>query len=82
MAEPRASQIAGQLRHALGYRVDTADGCVGALVGVPLSGEPLRPLVLIVRDGDCVRFVSVRRVAKVLSDERRILLRPNGGGRT
>jgi hypothetical protein len=82
VAEPGASQIAGQLRHALGYRVDTAAGCVGELVGVPFSGEPLRPIVLIVRDGECVRFVSVRRVAEVLSDERRVLLRLSGDGRT
>jgi hypothetical protein len=82
LAEPGARQIAGQLRRALGYRVETADGCVGALVGVPFSGEPPRPLVLIVRDGECVRFVSVRRVAEVLGDERRILLRPSGGGGT
>jgi hypothetical protein len=66
-----------RLRLALGYRVD-ADGDAGVLVGVPHVGQPPRPLVLIVRHGDCVRFVSLRRVAEVSSDERRVVLWPAG----
>jgi hypothetical protein len=72
-AKPKASSTG--LSEALGYRVE-ADGDVGVVVGVPLAGHPPRPLVLVVRDGDCMRFVSVRRVASVLRDERRVLLCP------
>jgi hypothetical protein len=69
-----------RLRAALGYRVEGPDGDAGVLAGVPFSGRPRRPLVLIVRDRDCMRFVSVRRVRAVLSAERRVLLWPDGGG--
>jgi hypothetical protein len=71
-AKPKGSST--ELSEALGYCVE-ADGDVGVVVGVPLAGQP-RPLVLVVRDGDRVHFVSVRRVASVLADERRVLLRP------
>ena len=71
-AKPQASSTG--LSEALGYRVE-AEGEVGVVIGVPLAGQPPRPLVLVVRDGDCVRFVSVRRVASVLRDKRRVLLR-------
>jgi hypothetical protein len=69
-----------RLRAALGYRVEGPDSDVGVLAGVPFSGRLPRPLVLVVRDGDCMRFVSVRRVRAVLSAERRVLLWPDGGG--
>jgi hypothetical protein len=72
-----------RLRAALGYRVEGPDGDAGVLAGVPFSGRPPRPLVLVVRDGDCMRFVSVRSVRTVLSAERRVLLWPvSGGGRS
>lgn len=64
-----------RLAGSLGYRVE-AEGDAGIIFGVPLAGEPPRPLVLVVRNGDCVRFVSVRRVVEVLPDERRVVLRP------
>jgi hypothetical protein len=70
----------GRLRAALGYRVEGPDGDAGVIAGIPFSGRPPRPLVLVVRDGDCMRFVSLRRVRDVLSAERRILLWPDGGG--
>ena len=69
-----------RLRHARGFRVDAPEGNVGFLVGVPLAGRPPRPLVLVVRDGDWMRFVSVRRVIDVSSDERRIRLGPDADG--
>ena len=72
-----------RLRAALGYRVEGPDGDAGVLIGVPFSGRPPRLLVLVVRNGDCIRFVSLRRVRAVLSAERRILLWPDeGGGRS
>jgi hypothetical protein len=77
------SVIASRLRDALGYHVEAAARHVGVLVGVPLAGRPPRPLVLVVRDGDCMRFLSVRRVRDVSSAERRVLLLPeDGGGRS
>jgi hypothetical protein len=70
-----AALISRRLGRALGYRVEI-DGETGVVVGVPLAGRPPRPLVLVVRLGDCVRFVSVRRVTEILSDKRQVLLRP------
>jgi hypothetical protein len=70
----------GRLRAVLGYRVEGPDADASVLAGVPFSGRPPRPLVLVLRDGDCMRFVSVRRVRAVLSAERRVLLWPDGGG--
>jgi hypothetical protein len=61
------------LAQALGYRVE-GEADVGVVVGVPLAGQPPRPLALVVRNGDRVRFVSVRRVGEVSSDERRVML--------
>ncbi|HEY7793673.1 MAG TPA: hypothetical protein VIA10_06690 [Gaiellaceae bacterium] len=75
-----SSLIERRLRHARGFRVDAPEGEVGFLVGVPLAGRPPRPLVLVVRDGDSMRFVSVRRVVDVSSDERRIRLGPDADG--
>jgi hypothetical protein len=63
------------LAEALGYGVDGGRE-TGVVVGVPLAGQPPCPLVLVVRDGDSVRFVSVRRVASVSGDERRVILSP------
>jgi hypothetical protein len=56
---PKASS--NGLPEALGYRVE-ADGDVGVVVGVPLAGQPPRPLAL-VRDGDRVplRVSAARR---------------------
>jgi hypothetical protein len=76
-ADAGPAPIDGRLGRPLGYRV-AADGVAGVLAGVPHAGQPPRPLVLVIRDDDCVRFVSLRRVAAVLSDERRVLLRPEG----
>jgi hypothetical protein len=65
-----------RLRRAVGYRVDAPEGYLGIVQGVPQAGRPSRPLVLVVSDGETVRFVSLRRVATVLPFERRIVLRP------
>jgi hypothetical protein len=65
-----------RLRQAVGYRVDAPEGHLGIVQGVPQAGRPTRPLVLVVSDGEMVRFVSLRRVAAVLPFERRIVLRP------
>ena len=74
-----AASISSRLGRALGYRVEV-DGRSGVVVGVPVAGRPPHPLVLVVRFGDCVRFVSVRRVTEVLTDDRRVLLRPTEDG--
>jgi hypothetical protein len=71
-AEPT---LESRLADARGYRVE-ADGDAGHVTGVALAGAPPRPVVLVVRDRDCVRFVSMRRVAAALSDERRVMLGP------
>jgi hypothetical protein len=68
-----AGSAESRLAEAVGYRVD---GTAGVVVGVPMAGLPPRPLVLVVRDGDCVRFVSRRRVVAISSDERRVELLP------
>lgn len=65
-----------RLRQAVGYRVDAPEGYLGMVQGVPQAGRPGRPLVLVVSDGETVRFVSLRRVAAVLPLKRRIVLRP------
>ena len=63
-------------RHAVGYRVDAPEGYLGLVQSVPEAGRPPRPLVLVVSDGETVRFVTLRRVAAVLPDEGRIVLGP------
>jgi hypothetical protein len=79
VSDPEAcseSAVDAQLRQSVGYRVDAPEGYLGLVQGVPLVGRPRRPLVLIVSDGETVRFVSPRRVAAVLPFERRIVLEP------
>ena len=73
-AENRPSRLAWG--SAVGYRVDAPEGSLGLVQGVPHAGQPPRPLVLVVSDGETVRFVTLRRVAAVLPDERRIVLEP------
>ena len=72
----RGSVLHAHLKHAVGYRVDAPEGHLGHVQGVPHAGQPPRPLVLVVSDGETVRFVSLRRVAAVLELEHRIVLRP------
>jgi hypothetical protein len=67
------------IRGAIGYRVVGPDGDLGAVVGVPETGRPLRPLVLVVRDEHKMRFVSLQRVAAVLPTARLLLLGPEMG---
>jgi hypothetical protein len=62
------------IRAAVGYRVLDRNRDVGEVVGVPEAGIPRRPLVLVVRDGGTMRFVSVRRVAATLPVPRLLLL--------
>lgn len=71
-----ASSFDRRLQLATGYRVDGPEGYVGVLEGVPLAGNPPRPLVLVVRGGETIRFVSLARVATVLPRARRVLLWP------
>jgi hypothetical protein len=72
----RGSILHAHLNHAGGYRVDAPEGHLGLVQGVPLAGRPPLPLVLVVSDGETVRFVSLSRLAAVLPAERRIVLRP------
>jgi len=68
--------VADHVEDTVGYRVDGPEGYVGLVQGVPQAGRPLRPLVLVVSDGETVRFVSLRRVAAVMPFEHRIVLGP------
>jgi hypothetical protein len=72
----REPPLEDRLRHAVGYRVDAPEGYLGRVQSVPHAGRPARPLVLVVSDGETVRFVTLRRVAAVLPHERRIVLGP------
>jgi hypothetical protein len=72
----REPPLEDRLRLAVGYRVDAPEGYLGLVQRVPHAGWPSRPLVLVVSDGETVRFVALRRVAAVLPDERRIVLGP------
>jgi hypothetical protein len=79
VSDPEASRESvgdAHLRQAVGYRVDAPEGYLGRVEGVPHAGRPRRALVLVVSDGEIVRFVSLRRVAAVLPFERRIVLGP------
>jgi transcription elongation factor GreA len=76
-ASEDARLLDSRLRATLGYRVVAPDGDLGVVAGVPLVGQPPRSLVLVVRDGVCMRFVSVLRVAEVLTEHRRVLLWPH-----
>jgi hypothetical protein len=71
----RGSVLDAHLRDAVGYRVDAPEGHLGRIQGVPHAGRPSRPLVMVVSDGETVRFVSLRRVAAVLQFEHRVVLR-------
>lgn len=72
----RGSVLDAHLKHAVGYRVDAPEGNLGLVQGVPHAGRPPQPLVLVVSDGETVRFVSLRRIATVLQLEHRIVLDP------
>jgi hypothetical protein len=72
----RESAADAHLKQSVGYRVDAPEGYLGLVQGVPHGGQPRRPLVLVVSNGEIVRFVSLRRVAAVLPLERRIVLEP------
>ena len=72
----RGSVLPAHLKHAVGYRVDAPEGHLGLVQGVPHTGRPPQPLVLVVSDGATVRFVPLRRVAAVLPLEQTIVLRP------
>jgi hypothetical protein len=72
----REPPLEDRLRLAVGYRVDAPEGYLGLVQRVPHAGWPPRPLVLVVSDGETVRFVALRRVAAVLPHERRIVLGP------
>ena len=72
----REPPVASRLGRVVGYRVDAPEGYLGLVQRVPHAGQPPRPLVLVVSDGEVVRFVALRRVAAVLPDERRIVLEP------
>jgi hypothetical protein len=71
--EPLVEALLGD---AVGYRVDAPEGYLGLVQKIPHAGRPPRPLVLVVSDGETVRFVTLRRVAAVLPHERRIVLGP------
>jgi hypothetical protein len=73
------SVLDARLRRAIGYRVDAPEGQLGLVQGIPHAGRPQRPLVLVVSDGETVRFVSLSRVAAVLPHESRIVLWPAKG---
>jgi hypothetical protein len=72
----RGSVLDAHLKHAVGYRVAAPEGHLGLVQGVPHAGRPPQALVLVVSNGETVRFVALRRVAAVLQLERRIVLRP------
>ena len=72
----RGSVLDAHLKQAVGYRVDAPEGSLGLVQGVPHTGRPLKPLVLVVSNDEIVRFVSLRRIADVLQLEHRIVLRP------
>jgi hypothetical protein len=62
------------LRAAVGYRVVGSEGEAGVITGVPEAGRPPRPLLLVVRAGNTLRFVPLRRVERVLPHERRVVV--------
>jgi hypothetical protein len=62
------------LRGAVGYRVVAREGDAGVITGVPEAGLPPRPLLLVVRAGNTFRFLSRRRVERVLPRERRVVI--------
>jgi hypothetical protein len=71
------------IERAHGFRVVGPEGESGVVVAVRLSGQPPRPLALVVRDADCMRLVSARRIADVLSDGQTLLVtRDDGPART
>jgi hypothetical protein len=79
-ADGRASAAGAQaiddvLRDTVGYRVFGPGGELGVVTGVPDTGLPPRPLVLVVRAGDTFRFVSVQRVERVLPRLRKLVVR-------
>ena len=75
-AEPTDAPFDRLLQESSGYRVDGPEGHLGVVEGVPVAGNPPRPLVLVVGGALALRFVPMRRVAVVLPDARRVLLWP------
>ena len=75
-AKPANATFDRLLQESTGYRVDGPEGYLGVVEGVPIAGNPPRPLVLVVGGAQALRFVPLRRVAVVLPDARRVLLWP------
>jgi hypothetical protein len=75
-AKPVDAAFDRRLQGATGYRVDAPEGYLGVVGGVPLAGNPPRPLVLVVHGDETMRFFPLTRVATVLPRARRILLWP------
>jgi hypothetical protein len=68
-------------RSAIGSKAPTVTPGFSSASRSPGGGHGR--LFLVVRDGDCMRFISLRRVIAVLSAERLVLLSPEGvGGRS
>jgi hypothetical protein len=68
-----------QVRASVGYRVDAPEGHLGVVEEVRLAGVPPRPLVLVVRALNRRYLLPAQRIARVLADERRVLLWPEPG---
>jgi hypothetical protein len=68
-----------RVRASVGYRVDAPEGHLGVVEEVRLAGIPPRPLVLVVRALNRRYLLPARRIARVLPDERRLLLWPDPG---
>lgn len=72
---PDSAALDDAIRAAIGYRVTGPEGTLGTVVGVPEAGRPLRPLVIVVRDQETMRFVALQRVAAASPSARLLLLR-------
>jgi len=75
---PRAIDLDYWLHRSEGFRVDCADGSVGFVAELRSATSMARPDALAVRGGLFSRLlliVPVERVAEVLPQERRIVLR-------
>ena len=76
----RSERLSSAVRDAQGFSVESPIGTLGVVEAIRMSGQPRRPVALVVRvggsDGASTVLVPVSSIENVVPETRRIVLRP------